>query len=187
MNEKQEKNSLLMREPPEGYHEEWTEILNQEKKEFHRDRYFSALIFRLENEWLAISTAVVQDIVVEKKIHTIPHRDNDLLKGTVNIGGQLKLVISLENLLEIKEKLTEEKECSEGYMCVIRLEEQDWVFKAEEILGIRKVPIDSLRNVPVTVSKSTANFLKGLFSWEEIDVGFLEEELLFLSIKRSIY
>ena len=42
-----------------------------------------------------------------------------------------------------------------------------------------------IENVPVTVTKSSANYLKGIVHWKGKSVAYLDEELLFYSLKRS--
>jgi hypothetical protein len=41
-------------------------------------------------------------------------------------------------------------------------------------------------NVPVTVSKSTANYMKGVITWRDFQVNLLDEGLLLYSLKRSL-
>lgn len=180
---------LLQRPYPEGYVEEWTELLKNERRDLTDEALSPVFIFRVSNEWLALPVRVVKEIFTMKVLHTIPHKMNDILKGTVNVGGLLKLYVSLANLLEIasdqeEEEGEKESQAGSGYMCLISLADNDWVIKIDAILGIRKVGISSLENTPVTVLKSTANFLKGIFRLEEKDVAYIDEELLFFTLKR---
>lgn len=178
-------NELLKRDSPPGYVEEWTELIKQGKDDALDETLQSVLIFRSKNEWLALSVKVIKDIISMRTVHTIPHRMNDILKGTVNVGGQLKLYISLTNILEItKEGEHSSDNPGPGFMCLISLDQDDWVISVDEIFGIRRVLFSSLENVPVTVSKSTANFFKGIFRLDGKDIGYIEEELLFYSLKR---
>ncbi len=178
-------NELLKRDSPPGYVEEWTELIKQGKDETLDETLQSVLIFRSKNEWLALSVKVIKDIMSMRTVHTIPHRMNDILKGTVNVGGQLKLYISLTNVLEITKDSDQCNDTLEsGFMCLISLDKDDWVIRVDEIFGIRRVVLSSLVNVPVTVSKSTANFFKGIFHLDGKDIGYIEEELLFYSLKR---
>jgi chemotaxis-related protein WspD len=178
-------NELLNRTYSDGYIDEWTEIIKQGKFDELDEKLRPILIFRTHNEWLALPVKIIKDIISMKKVHTIPHRMSDILKGTVNVGGQLKLYVSISNILEITTEISEsipksQSEC----MCLINLDQNDWVIKMDEILGIRRIALSSLENVPVTVSKSTANFLKGIFHIDGRNVGYIEEELLFYSLKR---
>lgn len=176
---------LLNRESPLGYVEEWSELIKQGKGEFHENSMQPVLVFRSNNEWLGLPVKVIKDIVPIRTVHSIPHRMNDILRGTVNVRGSLKLFVSIANILEITQKEDQGSDpLNSGLMCLISLDHNDWVIKVDEIFGIRRIAISSLENVPVTVSKSTANFLKGIFRIDGKDIGLIEEELLFYSLKR---
>jgi len=43
-----------------------------------------------------------------------------------------------------------------------------------------------MENVPVNVSKSAGNYLKGVFTWKGKKIGFLDEDLLCYSLKTSL-
>lgn len=173
---------LLDRKPPDGYLEELTILLTQQKNVKSHSDEVSVLIFRLQNEWLAIATTAIKDVMEIKPIHVIPHRNNQTLKGIANIGGQLKLVVSLDSFLEIK------KAGSEPYskMIVIKQDDVEWVVLVHDIYGVRSYNLNLMENVPVTVLKSTANYLKGIYQFDKYSVGVLEEELLFFSLQRSV-
>jgi len=177
-----EELGLLDREPPKGYLEDWTVLLTQQKEIKSNEDAVSVLIFRLQKDWFAIATSAIKDVIQAKVIHNIPHRNNQTLKGTSNIRGHLKLVVSLEYLLEINQSV------SEFYtrMIVIKQEGVEWVILAHEIYGIRSYNIEQMENVPVTILKSTANYLKGIYQFDNLKAGILEEELLFFSLQRSV-
>jgi chemotaxis-related protein WspD len=62
----------------------------------------SALLFRLGDEWLAIDSRCVSEIAQIHKIHSIPHRSDTLVKGLVNIPGELKICVSVGSLLHLE-------------------------------------------------------------------------------------
>ncbi|MEC7840411.1 MAG: chemotaxis protein CheW [Chlamydiota bacterium] len=180
-------NLLFDRTPSQEYREQLTNALREEVDT--TDKVVSPfLIFRVQNEWLGLSTSVVKEILAKKKIHTIPHRTNKTLKGTVNIDGQLKLVIGLEGLLEIRPENNKSFSFQDELlsMFIMSQGQDEWVVQSSEILGIRRLNLEKMENIPVTVSKSTANYLKGIFYYDHKHIGLLEEELLFFSLKRAI-
>lgn len=182
-------NQLLDRVPDKEYIEEWTSLIQKEKLVEEITSEHSVVIFRLNGEWLALSTLIFVEVATNRKIHYIPHRSGHILLGIVNLRGQLRLCISLKNLLEI-ENSNEKKDdlLQEKYrrMMTIKKEDMLWIFPVEEIHGIFRCDIAQLQNVPVTITKSNANYLKGVFSWEGKSVGYLDEDLLFNNLRRSV-
>lgn len=179
-------NKLLDRPSDDAYINEWTALLQKEKSREEGESENSIVIFRLGNEWLAISTKFFTEIAENRKIHSIPHRSGTILLGVVNLRGQLKLCISLHGLLEIEQQPQTENGHSTERMVSIQKEGERWIFPVDDVYGISRFDLNYLENVPVTVAKSTANYLKGVIKWEGKRVGYLDEELLFYSLKRSV-
>jgi chemotaxis-related protein WspD len=182
-------NQLLDRESDKEYLLEWTLLIQKEKLAEETTSENSVVIFRVEGEWLAISTLIFAEVAANRKIHYLPHRSNKVFLGIVNLKGELRLCISLANLLEI-ENLTEKKGdlYSEKNQRMMAIKEEDtrWVFPVDEIYGIFNCDISLLQNVPVTLTKSNFNYLKGVFVWQEKSVGYLDENLLFSNLQRSV-
>ncbi len=107
--------TLLQREAPEGYIEEWGDILAQEWTKQRRetpqsdsalqttetqlDEILCLTIFRVGQEWLALPVSVIKEITPCCPIHILPHRSNHVFLGIVNIRGEIVMCISLQNLL----------------------------------------------------------------------------------------
>jgi chemotaxis-related protein WspD len=178
-------NKLLERSPEESYIQEWTYLLSQEtmptREELHEK---AVVIFQLFDEWLALSPLFFSEVTESRSIHSLPHRKNPILMGVVNLRGQLKLCVSLHKLLEINEQ----KITSQPFKRLIAIEKEGehWVFPVHDVFGIYHCNLEQLENVPVTIAKSTANYLKGVIPWRNKSVGYLDEELLFYSLKRSV-
>lgn len=178
---------LLHRVPPLDYIEEWEITLSREKGQpkILTDR--SLVIFRLGSEYLALSSTVVGQITTLRKLHRIPHIKNPIICGVVNVNGRLRLFFSLERLLEMNQKNEIAPETS-GIepMILIDYEDEVWTFGITEVLGVFQCDLSQMKNVPVTVSKSAANYIKGVLKWRDIELGVLDEELLLFRLRRSL-
>ncbi|MEE4358110.1 MAG: chemotaxis protein CheW [Desulfococcaceae bacterium] len=178
--------NLLERELPASYLEERTRIIAT-KKEEESPGTVSVVIFRVEEEWLALHTRLFTEVVDPQKFHTLPHRKNPVLLGLVNVHGEIRICISLKNLLDIKgdeEKNGEKKQYKR--MMVVTCEGSQWVFPVEEIHGIYRIHPDIFENTPVTLAKSRASFTRHIFRWRDMNVALLDDGLLFASLKRSL-
>ncbi|GAK57038.1 CheW-like protein [Candidatus Vecturithrix granuli] len=181
---------LLERNLPQEYRNDWTGVLAQ-KKEEELIGTLSVVIFRIEREWLAISTHLFEEIMsadqIQSLLHRIPHRKNPVLMGMINVHGEIWLCVSLRELLGI-ERLTDQEETRNisKRMMVINSDDGRWVFPVDEIHGISRVHASTFQNVPVTVVKAKSTFTKGIFEWQEKRVAFLDEDLLLYSLTRSV-
>jgi len=182
-------NELLSREPNQDYLNEWAVMVQKEKKIRKPRHDFSLLLFRIHHEWFGLSTAVFNHVSENKGIHSIPFKKSPFILGLVNIGGQIRICVTLDKLLNISGQEKGHEELSSvvyDRMIVIEREDYVWVFPVDEVYGIFQFDAEQMENVPVNISKSSANYLKGIFSWKGKRIGFLDEELLCYSLKTSI-
>lgn len=177
---------LLDREPPEGYLADWQNRLREKEDEHERETQ-GVLVFRLFDEWLALEASIVKEITADATIHRIPQRTNDVLRGLVNVRGELQLCVSLHALLSL-EKSGDETILSRRVhprMIVIQGPDGPFVFRADEAYGVHALEKCLLQESPVTVSKAMATFTRGLFILREQKVGLLDHELIFHSLKKQ--
>src|SRR5215831_16263868 len=64
---------------PDGYLQEWAQRLAAPREEAATDLK-SVLIFRLDEEWLALSVEVLIEVTTPRQVHRVPHRGG-LLEG----------------------------------------------------------------------------------------------------------
>jgi chemotaxis-related protein WspD len=179
--------NLLERDLPVEYKNEWGQVLLEKKGEDPIGT-FPVVTFRVEGEWLALAARFFSEIIDRVSIHSLPHRKKEVLKGVVNVHGEIQICVSLEHLigLEKHDKDKEKEQKLNDRMMVVNKDGDVWVFPVNEIHGIHHVHPDLFQNVPVTVSKSKSTFTKEIFKWEDKHVALLDDELLFYSLKRSI-
>ncbi len=179
--------NLLERALPEEYTREWTEVMASRKEEEVLGT-LALVVFRIGNEWLALPAEIFEEVIEVGQAHTLPHRNSRILKGIVNVHGEIQLCVSLQNLLGLEGDPVGDREEGLNYrrMMVINSGEGRWVFHVDEIHGIRRVPPGDLQNVPVTVAKARDAYSRGLFFWENRSVALLDEKLLVRNLARSV-
>lgn len=183
---------LLNREPENSYMTMWEDLLRKTKASQEETQESSLLLFRFGVEWLGISTKMVEEVLELRPVHSVPSTKSNIFLGVVNARGQLRLCVALHKLLEItsnidvsfKERYYVERKYRR--LVTIRRGGEIWVFPVDEIHGIISFDSSMLVNIPITVSKSTANYIKGLLHWQDRSVGVLDDELLFESLRRLI-
>lgn len=183
------------REPPEGYLETWSEILQTPEEETESDAV-SMLIFRVGREWLSLATPLLIEVTEMKPLHTIPHRRGGVLEGIVNIRGQIQLCVSLAKLLSIdvaseinvpQDSLSSlTGEGSAKRLLVIEDGEERWVIAVDEVAGVHAVPRSQLRSVPSTVGHAGSRHAEALVDWRDTVVGFLDGDRLLEHLRTEL-
>ena len=178
------------RPAPAGYLDAWREILEQPEVARDTDAR-SVLVFRLGDEWLALPTAVLAEVTSPRQLHRVPHRSGVELAGIVNIRGQLQVCVRLEGLLGLPAPAESIHVATSTARLLVVERAGDrgperWVFRVDEVAGVHRVPGQSLRDVPATVSGAGARATTALFSWHDRTVGLLDVSRLLDGLHRRI-
>ena len=177
---------LLNRPFSPDYRREWSEHFSQRKKLLAHTNA-SAVLFRLGVEWFALPTAVLQEVAERRRIHSLPHRRHSIVLGLANIRGELLICVSLGHLLGLEKSPSRELlRTSHNRLLVVQREGARLVFPVDEIPGTHRFNLQDLAPVPSTVTKSNASYTKGLLYWKERPVGYLDAQLLFAALNRSL-
>ncbi|MEH2443442.1 chemotaxis protein CheW [Nostoc sp.] len=192
---------LLERSIPEDYRHQWTELLaksrvdeNSQISHALRTTQMTVVIFRLQREWLALSAQIFKEISPPSVVHTLPHRSNQILRGLVSIRGELRLCISLSDLLNLEAADTAVQSLSPvvySRMVVLEKAGNTWVFGVDELYGVHRFHRDELQDPPKSL---TQTYTKGLFHWQpgvspierSHSVSYLDDELLFTTLARKV-
>lgn len=179
---------ILEREIPPGYRDEWARLLS-ERKQVKQPNTESIVIFRLGDEWLAIPSRIVREITSAKPVRRLPHTRRNIVKGLVNMRGELQICVSLGGLLDLDKGEQPRRFGSVGIadrMVLIADGANQYVFPVTEVHGLHRHHPGELQAVPATVSKSKAAYSKGVLQWNGEHVACLDAELLFRSLGKSL-
>ena len=177
---------LLDRIPPSGYQREWTEHFAR-KKPATAPAKASALLFRISNEWLALPTQAFQEVAERRAIHSLPHRRQGIVLGLINVRGELVICVSLGRLLGIENVAPRETlRTIYDRLLVAHWDGQRLAFPVDEVHGIYRFELKEVKPPPATVSQSNQTFSRGILRWKERAVGYLDAELLFSTLNRSL-
>jgi len=177
---------LLDRAADPEYIKTWTEQLKQIKKKKDQNS-LSVVVFRIAEEWLALPARLFQEVVDMRVVHRVPHAKSGVLKGLVNIRGELQLCVSLGRLLGVDKRAASSDDATQGIyarLVVFSDKENRYVFPVSEVKGIYRYGSIDLQNVPATAEHSATNYMKGMLDLGDKHVGCLDENLLFSALKR---
>ncbi len=191
--------SLLERDAPPEYLQEWTDILSQADTQqlgggegtlVRAADTLSVIIFRLGNERFALPVNILQEVTAPCKMHTVPHRRNSVFLGLINIRGETLLCISLRDLLGL-ESVTESAAFANGInpqrTIVAGKNEHKWVFPVDEVYGTYRFHLNEFKDAPVVISKAAEAYTKGILTWQDKKIDFLDSEQLFYTLNHKVF
>jgi chemotaxis-related protein WspD len=181
--------TLLRTAAPEGYRSEWTRILAAEKS-IKPVNEKAAFVFRTGNDWLALPSHMIQEVVNMGQIHSLPNINSNVLRGLVNIHGQLQICVSIGRVLGIEKRTRTEEELAPDYisperLVVVKQENHLVAFPVSEVKGIINYTTDMVKDPPVTVSGSKAVYTEGILQLEGKDIGLLKDRPLFKKLTKD--
>jgi len=177
-------SQILNRPAPAGYLEEWKSILSQ-KREEKSTNIKSALLFRMGDEWFALASKFIKEITHCDKHHSLPHIQNKVLRGLVNIHGELILNVSLGYLFKINKSTSTNKHTNERYI-IINDGDESFAFPATEVKEIIHYNMEHIQPAPSTINNDTSCFIKGIIIHNNNDVGILDSDLVFTALHKNI-
>jgi chemotaxis-related protein WspD len=177
---------FLNRLLPADYRQEWTEYLAEKRKPTAGSR-MSVVVFRLGGEWLALPARDFQEVTDQRTIHSIPHRNQGVALGLVNVRGELLVCISLARLLGLDHSTPLEKLRSYyGRLLVFVRGGSRLTFPADEVHGIHRLHPDEITRPPKLSAKAEPTFTQGMFNCQPMMVGLLDPDPLFSTLNRSL-
>lgn len=181
-------SGLLDRDLPSAHIEESTRHFSVARSLEALDTA-SMVIFRIGGEWLGLPTAVFSEVVDVRPIHSLPHRRDGVVLGLTNVRGELLVCVSLAQVLGIAPEAKAQK-LRQGAvyrrLLVMREKDSHIAFPVDEVHGIHKFSPGQLKEVPATVAKATATYTRAMLPWNDIAVGYLDDQLLFYTLNRSL-
>lgn len=169
---------------PAGYQEEWTARLAAPLDDELGDRE-SVLIFRLADEWLALSVQVMVEVANPKPVHRVPHRAG-ILAGLVNVRGELHLCVHLAKVLGIAAQSEATNGSNTSRLLLVQRGSDRWALPVDAVDQVHRLPREEIRRSPATVSRAAADLSRGVFHHREKEVGLLDEARLFEVLRTKL-
>lgn len=173
---------------PDNYLEEWRRHFAQALPERRVTEHSSVLMFRVGDEMLSLPIGIVDEICQPEMIHRLPHYASVVLRGIVNIHGQLRLCFSMSELLGIEASKLEMvgKRRVFPRMLVIRRNESRFALLVDEVFGSHRYIKEDILPVPPSLARVLAKFMRGIYRDGEKSVGLINEELMFQAMEKSL-
>jgi len=173
---------------PPNYLDEWGRHYAEPIPPRRIAEHSSALVFRVGCEALSLPISVVDEICQPEMIHRLPHYGTEILKGIVNIHGQLRLCFSMGHLLGVEDFKPEADGMRRIFprMMVIRRNESRFALLVDEVLGSCRYAQQDLLPVPASLSQTLGKFVRAILLDGGQSIGLLDEELMFHAMEKTL-
>jgi chemotaxis-related protein WspD len=148
----------------------------------------SLLIFRIADEWLALATRSLVEVVVQMPIHSLPHQRSRSLLGVTNVRGTLVACLSLADLLGVPATSTMSSNAQRVIPRMLILSGQGGpvVVPVDEVDGIHLVALHSIQPAARDGGLAVSQFASGVLQWRGRSITQLDDQLLRQAMSRSL-
>ncbi len=179
--------TALQRPSNEAYARDWTTQIARAREQ-KKDHQQSVVVFRVGDEWFALGTHYLRQVEAKRVIHSLPRQAKGLVKGIVNVAGQVRTCYSLGDLLGVEtgdvDHAPSRRTVRDGLL-VLRKGYRSYVFPVTEIKEVTEFAIDDIKPVPATISGQSANYLLGIVHQGEMHIGYLDSDLVIAGFDRG--
>ncbi|MEM6433178.1 MAG: chemotaxis protein CheW [Cyanobacteria bacterium P01_D01_bin.115] len=179
---------LLDRPAPDDYLAEWTTRLARDHSQ-QAEETLSVALFRLGAEWLALPGDVLRQVLPPSPVHSLPHRRDRVLRGLVNVRGQLLLCVALSDLLGLAATPGGAADSlppgSYARLVVMARGDETWAFEADEFYGLYRCPMPDVHAAPTHASRILATLTQNILHWRDQHVSYLNRDRLFDTLQQQ--
>ncbi|SFH86342.1 chemotaxis-related protein WspD [Pseudomonas guineae] len=146
----------------------------------------SLLVFRVADEWLALKTRGLVEVVAQLPIHSLPHQRSRSLLGVANVRGTLVACLSLGELLGIAAGAPPvASQRAIARMLILAGPGGSVVVPVDEVEGIHAIPLHSVQPAVGDGGLAVSQFASGVMQWQGRSITQLDEERLQQAMSRS--
>ncbi len=147
----------------------------------------SLLIFRLGEQWLAIATRCLTEVMPVSPIHSLPHRKSAGLLGVTNVRGTLVACLSLSELLDLEtDDSRQNGQRVIPRMLILESGSGPLVVPVDEVSGIQKIPLARISNAKQDDKRTISRFTAGVLQWRGQSITLLNDEQLLQNMIGSL-
>jgi chemotaxis-related protein WspD len=170
--------TLLQRESPAEAVPEWRDI------DRRRQDRASALVFRLGAQWLGLPPDQVVEVAPNPGVRRLAHRTGGRIEGLVNVRGELRLCVSLVELLGLGTR-----GAGDGRARLVLVHDQGQVlaFRCDEMQGLAAYGTGQVQAPPDTLPAALRGCVAGMLPLDGRHVALLDGEGLTRLLRQAVF
>jgi chemotaxis-related protein WspD len=170
--------TLLQRESGLDATPEWRD------PDLRRQGRASALVFRLGTQWLGLPPDLVVEVAPNPAVRRLAHRTAGRIEGLVNVRGELRLCVSLVELLGLGTRAAGD---ARARLVLVQDEGQVLAFRCDEMHGLTRFATSEIESPPDTLPPTLRQCISGLSALQEKHVALLDGNALTRLLRQAVF
>jgi chemotaxis-related protein WspD len=170
--------TLLQRESAVEPSHEWRD------PEQRRQSRTTSLVFRLGGQWLGLPPDLVVEVAPNPAVRRLAHRTGGRIEGLVNVRGELRLCVSLVELLGLGMRGPGD---GRARLVLVQDEGQVLAFRCDEMLGLARFPSANAEAPPDTLPPALRSCIGGMLPLDNRHVALLDGPALTRLLRQAVF
>jgi chemotaxis-related protein WspD len=170
--------SLLQRESAAEPTPEWR------APDARREGRASALVFRLGAQWLGLPPDLVVEVAPNRDVRRLAHRTAGRIEGLVNVRGELRLCVSLVELLGLGARAAGD---APARRVLVEDDDQVLAFRCDEMQGLSSYASPEVQAPPDTLPAALRSVVSGMLPLEQHHVALLDSAALTRLLRQAVF
>ena len=170
--------TLLERESPAGPTPEWREI------DSRREGRASTLVFRLGGQWLGLPPDHVVEVAPNRDVRRLAHRTSGRIEGLVNVRGELRLCVSLVELLGLG---TRGPGDARARLVLVQDDDHVLAFRCDEMQGLASHAAGATQAPPDTLPAALRGCVAAMLPLDHRHVALLDGAALTRLLRQAVF
>jgi chemotaxis-related protein WspD len=144
----------------------------------------SALVFRLGAQWLGLPPDLVVEVAPNRDVRRLAHRTAGRIEGLVNVRGELRLCVSLVELLGLGTRAAGD---ARARLVLVQDEDDVLAFRCDEMQGLASHAASAVQAPPDTLPAALRSCVEGMLPVGSRHVALLDGTALTRLLRQAVF
>lgn len=144
----------------------------------------TVLVFRLGRQWLGLPPAMVLEVATNPPVRRLAHRTSGRVEGVVNVRGELRLCVSLAELLGLG---TRDTAPASARLILIEDDSGPLAFRCDEVRGLVAYDSAHVQPPPDTLRPPLDGCVRALLAEEGGAVALLDAAAVSRLLRAAVF
>ncbi len=144
----------------------------------------TALVFRLGQQWLGLPPALVAEVAANPPVRRLAHRTDGRIEGVVNVRGELRLCVSLVELLGLGRRGNAPPSAR---LVLVEDDSGPLAFRCDEMRGLLPYTEDGIEAPPDTLPAPLDACVKALLPFGAGHIALLDGDAVSRLLRKAVF
>lgn len=144
----------------------------------------TALMFRLGQQWLGLDPSLVAEVAANPPVRRLAHRTEGRIEGVVNVRGELRLCVSLVELLGLGRRGSAP---STARLVLVEDSSGPLAFRCDEVRGLLPYTEEIMESPPDTLPPPLDGCVRALLPSSIGHVALLDGEAVRSLLRKAVF